>query len=300
MKYLRIFSLPLFFLFFVFVFQLKSYATSGCCSWHGGVGYCDSSVGRYVCNDGTYSPSCGCNYIAPKPTCDKPDFEEGVTFEKKLSNASCTKYNLNASWDYGWSEDGYSLKLDKSSNTSIGDSIDTEETSYNFKNLTPGKYYLHIKSVNSCGGSKTYHYKVELKEQLPDFSYTLNSNNNETVLNYQTKCAESINYVSNDKVINIPLNTGKVTLKQSDTPITYTFNIKQGKKVVKKEVSVPAITKRDIVTTASQEKAVSGKSEKSEKSDNSNIIPLLFFSSPFLYILYHYKIKPIFKKQETQ
>jgi len=35
-------------------------AKSGCCSWHGGVSYCDTSVGRYVCNDGTYSPSCGC------------------------------------------------------------------------------------------------------------------------------------------------------------------------------------------------------------------------------------------------
>lgn len=40
-------------------------ARSGCCSWHGGVSYCDTSVGRYVCNDGTYSPSCAC-YLAPK------------------------------------------------------------------------------------------------------------------------------------------------------------------------------------------------------------------------------------------
>lgn len=34
--------------------------TRGCCSHHKGVGYCDSSTGRIVCNDGTYSPSCGC------------------------------------------------------------------------------------------------------------------------------------------------------------------------------------------------------------------------------------------------
>lgn len=45
---------------FSFVFPKITNATSGCCSWHGGVSYCDSSVGRYVCNDGTYSPSCGC------------------------------------------------------------------------------------------------------------------------------------------------------------------------------------------------------------------------------------------------
>lgn len=41
-------------------------AQRGCCSWHGGVGYCDSSVGRQVCRDGTYSPSCVCEYI-PRP-----------------------------------------------------------------------------------------------------------------------------------------------------------------------------------------------------------------------------------------
>lgn len=58
----------IFFLFFVFSFSLSVDAKSGCCSWHGGVDYCDTSEGRYVCNDGTYSPSCGCAYIPPEPT----------------------------------------------------------------------------------------------------------------------------------------------------------------------------------------------------------------------------------------
>lgn len=43
-------------------------ATRGCCSWHGGVAYCDTSTGRYVCNDRTYSPTCRCIYIPPKPS----------------------------------------------------------------------------------------------------------------------------------------------------------------------------------------------------------------------------------------
>lgn len=33
---------------------------SGCCSHHGGVASCDDTVGRLMCRDGTYSPSCGC------------------------------------------------------------------------------------------------------------------------------------------------------------------------------------------------------------------------------------------------
>lgn len=35
-------------------------ARRGCCSWHDGVCGCDSNVGRLICCDGTYSPSCGC------------------------------------------------------------------------------------------------------------------------------------------------------------------------------------------------------------------------------------------------
>ena len=48
-----------------FLIPSNALAQRGCCSWHDGVSYCDTSVGRYVCNDGTYSPSCGC-YRAPQ------------------------------------------------------------------------------------------------------------------------------------------------------------------------------------------------------------------------------------------
>ena len=68
-KYIKI-RVSIFSLIFLAVFLLfssASQATSGCCSWHGGVSHCDTSVGRQVCNDGTYSPSCGCTYIPPTP-----------------------------------------------------------------------------------------------------------------------------------------------------------------------------------------------------------------------------------------
>lgn len=44
-----------------------SIARSGCCSWHGGVNHCDSSAGRIICNDGTYSPSCLCERDSNNP-----------------------------------------------------------------------------------------------------------------------------------------------------------------------------------------------------------------------------------------
>jgi hypothetical protein len=36
-------------------------ARRGCCSWHGGVCGCDSSLNRIICCDGTLSPSCTCS-----------------------------------------------------------------------------------------------------------------------------------------------------------------------------------------------------------------------------------------------
>lgn len=42
------------------IFSVSTYARSGCCSNNGGVAYCDNTVGKYACRDGTRSPTCGC------------------------------------------------------------------------------------------------------------------------------------------------------------------------------------------------------------------------------------------------
>lgn len=46
-------------------------AQQGCCSWHGGIDYCDAYTGRYVCNDGEYSPTCQCSGILSTPSCSR-------------------------------------------------------------------------------------------------------------------------------------------------------------------------------------------------------------------------------------
>lgn len=66
-RYKSFLSITLFILAFFFMPNGIG-AKQGCCSWHGGVAGCDTSVGRQVCNDGTYSPSCTCAYIPNTPT----------------------------------------------------------------------------------------------------------------------------------------------------------------------------------------------------------------------------------------
>ena len=73
---------------FIFLVNLSIFstclATSGCCSWHGGVDYCDTKTGRQVCNDGTYSPSCTCDKEEPpKPKISSYETKESepILFE---------------------------------------------------------------------------------------------------------------------------------------------------------------------------------------------------------------------------
>jgi hypothetical protein len=70
LKLLFLLTSVIFFLFLSLIVPRYLFATSGCCSWHGGQSYCDYSTGRWVCADGTYSPSCTCGggYVPP-PTC---------------------------------------------------------------------------------------------------------------------------------------------------------------------------------------------------------------------------------------
>ncbi len=57
-----------FILILLVIIPISVDARSGCCSHHGGVSHCDASIGMYICNDASVSPSCGCEYVAPSTT----------------------------------------------------------------------------------------------------------------------------------------------------------------------------------------------------------------------------------------
>lgn len=76
----------LLFLFLILIFPDVIYAKQGCCSWHGGVSHCGSN-GRYVCNDGTYSPSCACT--------------PSVSYKYGCTNRDALNYDYTANRDDG-------------------------------------------------------------------------------------------------------------------------------------------------------------------------------------------------------
>lgn len=94
----------------------KSLATSGCCSWHGGESYCDYSTNRWVCGDGTYSPSCTCGggyYAAPViptiPTCPFMSYYDSLSSSCKCMSGYIASGNSCISQQqYCWNTLGYS------------------------------------------------------------------------------------------------------------------------------------------------------------------------------------------------
>ncbi|MCL4363740.1 hypothetical protein M1328_00710 [Patescibacteria group bacterium] len=136
---------------FLFVFTTSVFARSGCCSWHGGVAGCDTNVGRQVCNDGTYSPSCTCAYIprlpTPTPIIIPESIKGGPTYQYNDVNKS---YDVTFDWD-DWSQSsGWSVGLSQYAGGDPGPNMDTTTSVWIFKNVYPGTHYVNIKA--SVGG----------------------------------------------------------------------------------------------------------------------------------------------------
>ncbi|TXI31546.1 MAG: hypothetical protein E6Q58_05020 [Niabella sp.] len=95
----------IFFFNLLFISRGFVLAKQGCCSWHGGVSSCDSSVGRYVCNDGSYSPSCTCEVSKPK----------SQTFSQPVKPKCSANATYNDTTNTCYCNNGYAVSTDKKS-----------------------------------------------------------------------------------------------------------------------------------------------------------------------------------------
>lgn len=72
--------------FMTIIIPINSNAQKGCCSWHGGVSHCGEN-GYYICNDGTQSPTCGCDISTTKTTTTTTTTTTTVyTFDNETTN----------------------------------------------------------------------------------------------------------------------------------------------------------------------------------------------------------------------
>jgi len=206
----------------IFLFSPKSSnATSGCCSWHGGVSYCDTSVGTYVCNDGSYSPSCGCAYIPPKPICVKPTVGKNATWNFKANNCN---QDVSFSWDKGVLDEFYSIQISKSPGADPGPRSDTSKTNFIFENIKPGKWYVNVKAGRSCGWSDVFYWTVDVSDVIPDIEFKEKViSEDERQLQYAVSCADKIEITPG--IGTLKENSGSITIhpqQNSDYKLTAT------------------------------------------------------------------------------
>ncbi|MBI4035909.1 excalibur calcium-binding domain-containing protein [Candidatus Daviesbacteria bacterium] len=145
----------------VFVFNPGlTLAQQGCCSWHGGISYCDSSVGTYVCNDGTYSPSCGC-YKALPPTPTFPQMNATWNFSANTNGTYDVKVDLDDS-----NPSRYSVVLSKILGGDPGPLVDYTSPAFTFKNIYPGTWYMNTKKDINNTWSTVAYWKIIVPEWI--------------------------------------------------------------------------------------------------------------------------------------
>jgi len=141
------------FAFLIISWPSFSLATSGCCSYHGGVSHCDTSTGRQVCNDGSYSPSCTCSYIppvkktAPPPAPKNPIVAADTKLEYDVIKTGEDKFSVSFDWYYPNETDDkdWSVRLDTKA-ADPGPLADTHRSKITFSDVKPGNYTLSVKA----------------------------------------------------------------------------------------------------------------------------------------------------------
>lgn len=194
-------------------------AQSGCCSYHGGVSHCDSSVGRQVCNDGTYSPSCVCYSPPAKPVCEIPTVGDSGTWD--FTQSGCNQ-NITFKWDKGNDDVYYSVAISKYAGADPGPLSDTRLREFTFKEITTGTWYINVKPGNSCGWGDVRYWTVEVPNATPIISTTKEKvTDNKYLIKYDIKCAAKASITPEVGVI--PTGKNFVTVEpKSDQTYTVT------------------------------------------------------------------------------
>jgi len=272
-------------LFVLIAISWPSYSDAGrgCCSWHGGQSYCDTSVGRWVCNDGTYSPSCGCAYYPPKPVCPEATVGDNATWTFR-ETSSCTQ-DIDFRMDKGTNDEFYSIGISKTAGANPGPKADTTSTNYTFKDVKPGKWYINVKAGRSCGWGDISYWTVNVPQVKPTiyFSESIISEK-ERVLYYAVLCAQEAEI--NNGIGKLKALNGAITINPKENSLyTLTAYNKQISSVSSVSITYPFSESQITQSTAVSENIdeISDSENIDEISDSEN---LLWFWAYFIGVLW--------------
>lgn len=211
--------------FLLVIMPMGVSAQRGCCSHHGGVAYCGSR-GKYICNDGTTSPTCTCsggassnsNYLYSRTV------QRTVTPVYGCTNKNALNYNSNANKD-----DGSCIAI-------VWGCMDKSAYNYNENaNKDDGsciaKKYgcMDSSAINYDASANTDNYSCKYKKTIVDTKKT----------KYETKYKDNDDLVKgNERVL--------VKGKKGKKEVTYDAIVDKDGKIISKEVTSEEVIEKPI------------------------------------------------------
>jgi len=195
-----------FLLFFSLIFLPKiTFAHSGRTDAYGCHNcYTSACYGEYHCHGG------GGGYIPSGPTylLSKPENPTNGNWTYSISSDNWCNYDLVMTWDKSLNGDRYSIASSKYAGANPGPLVDTTGTSFIFKNLTPGRWYINIKTGNYERWSDISYWTIDLPKPTPSINAYISKDGNNQYLNYEISCLKTVEGPS--EFINYLDNNGKI------------------------------------------------------------------------------------------
>jgi|GEM_PF-2486551 hypothetical protein len=157
--------------------------SSGCHNCY--TSYC---YGEYHCHGGG-------SYVAPQPryTLPIPQNPKSGNWEYEVSSQNWCNYDLVMTWGKPISGDRFSVAASKYAGADPGPLSDTMALSYTFKNLTPGRWYVNIKTGNSeRWASNITYWTLDLPKPTPALNAYIIQSGDSQYLKYDLTCLDKV------------------------------------------------------------------------------------------------------------
>jgi len=150
--------------------------------------YTSYCYGEYHCHGGGegYVPS-GPVYLLPKP--ENP---ANGTWNYQISSDNWCNYDLTMNWSKSTNGDRFSIAASKYAGVDPGPLVDTAGTSFSFKNLKSGRWYVNIKTGNSERWSNVSYWTIDLPNPTPGISAYISREGNNQYLTYDISCLKTV------------------------------------------------------------------------------------------------------------
>jgi hypothetical protein len=150
--------------------------------------YTSACYGEYHCHNGGggYIPS-GPTYLFPKP--ENPT---NGNWTYSISSDNWCNYDLEMTWDKPLNGDRYSIAPSKYAGANPGPLVDTSSPYFTMKNLTPGRWYVNIKTGNAERWSGVSYWTVDLPKPTPGISAFITKEGSNQYLSYDISCLKTV------------------------------------------------------------------------------------------------------------